>query len=312
MIIRCLKLIYGNLLLVTLRTTYRHKTIKLTCKRKHTAGLGNYLLSYYSTISFCEYMGFEYVHTPFAQIAHNYDQNPHYDRMWEELSGLKELIKDIPLSKEKGDAMLVRRSIFKPRYEETIVNSTTSCFEFWHLRPGVAKKFAAKARQTYKKSISDKSAQHCADNLNIGIHIRRGDVDAGNVRLFVDLEIYQNIIRQLHQSLNGINYRIHIFSQGINEDWDSLTDENTIFHLDEDVFSTFNLMAACDILIVSKSTFSICAGMLSNAIILYVPGEWTYLKHWIKVDGKTGEFSTKSLKSRLKNHGMLDLYRSEV
>jgi hypothetical protein len=122
---------------------------------------------------------------------------------------------------------------------------------------------------------------------NIAIHIRRGDVNPQKYPgRFISNQIYIDLIKKIDLS----NTLIHIFSEGKPEDFKDIIqlfpENKFIFHLNENIQLTFHSMVKADILILSKSSFSYCAGLLNeNTIIANLITSWWHkpLKHWKKI-----------------------------
>ena len=78
-------------------------------------------------------------------------------------------------------------------------------------------------------------------------------------------------------------FSIHIYSQGLTEDFGVLNDLNLTFHLDECTYTTFYNLTSADILIMAKSSFSYAAALFSRGIKIYQPFLHQPQKDWITV-----------------------------
>ena len=63
--------------------------------------------------------------------------------------------------------------------------------------------------------------------------------------------------------------QFHIYSQGKKENFKDLENTDVEFHLDEEVTNTFMGLVTADILLLSPSSFSYVAGLLSDGIVYY-------------------------------------------
>lgn len=110
------------------------------------------------------------------------------------------------------------------------------------------------------------------DFLNIAIHIRRGDVYTHFTQnnkcqaRWREIDYYQKIIDFLETKYN--NSCIHIFSEGKKELF-NLKLKNGVYHLNENDFKTFHMMASADILVTGMSSFSIVAAYVNKNITYY-------------------------------------------
>ena len=111
------------------------------------------------------------------------------------------------------------------------------------------------------------------DRLNIACHIRRGDILNINDKSeefknrWLGNEYFIKIIQKIKSVLTNRDIDIHLFSQGDIADFSDFKKlGNVLYHLDEDVHQTFHGMVISDILILSPSSFSYKAGMISKAI----------------------------------------------
>jgi hypothetical protein len=82
-------------------------------------------------------------------------------------------------------------------------------------------------------------------------------------------DIYVNTIQTLRDQYNG-NLTFHIYAQGYIDAFQCFSAaEDTIIHMNENIESIFISMVAADMLIVTNSSLSYTAALLSNGIIYY-------------------------------------------
>lgn len=125
--------------------------------------------------------------------------------------------------------------------------------------------------------------------INIAIHIRRSNAvdvhihDAG-IR-YSPNAYYLNAIRIIRTKY--INDRdkllFHIYSQGDLTDFDCYKSDDTVLHIDENLFDTFMGLVSANILVMSMSSFSYVSALLSDGEIYYKPFWHPPMKHWIVI-----------------------------
>jgi hypothetical protein len=129
-------------------------------------------------------------------------------------------------------------------------------------------------------------------NKNIVLHIRRGDVNASKYpsRWSSDQD-YINLLRKTIENIgkdendNIANYDIHILSEGEPELFKAITDvyPDIKLHLSIDIQETFHMIVIADVLIMSKSSFCYCAGLINkNKVVANNLVRWWHkpLKTW--------------------------------
>jgi len=148
------------------------------------------------------------------------------------------------------------------------------------------------------------------DGLHLACHIRRGDIltmgkDNQNFRSrWLDNQFFITIIKTIQALLPDRQIYTHIFSQGQAENFSEFQQlDAVVYHLDEDEFQTFHGMVMADILIVSPSSFSFNAGMISTGIKIARYPWWHEIPdndEWIRSDAN-GHFNPAALLKRFLN-----------
>jgi hypothetical protein len=240
------------------------------------AGIGHQIANYISGLHYARYMGLVFVHTPF------------YDVKWEKLLGFGEneiQIKDLkkikkrrlPIFEEKKtdlqkriiDSYKGENVIFIEEQDQYYKNSYT---EMAFLKQ---KFHNAKARKEDKLIYSK-------DNLNIAIHIRRGDIMIDSKvnpvyeKRFQDNSYYVNALNCIIDNIKTEkNICVYIYTQGNEEDFSEFKDfNNIIFCLDMNQYDSFLHLVYADILLTSKSGFSYMPALLSNGIKICLENFW--------------------------------------
>ena len=123
------------------------------------------------------------------------------------------------------------------------------------------------------------------DNIDITIHIRRGDVNLENQNTktrYTPNDYYIKIIRYLKKIYP--NYNITIFSEGSINDFYDLQNLNVTFKLNYDLKKTFHSLVRAIVLVTSISCLYFCAAVLNKNIIYIISNKQDRLKYWNMID----------------------------
>lgn len=129
----------------------------------------------------------------------------------------------------------------------------------------------------------NKKSPFSSDVINIAVHVRRPNkCDVRIEGTDTPDEYYLNCMELIKQKykLEGKECLFHIYSQGTEEAFVMYKKFDVKFHFQDDTFETFNGMVFADVLILSQSSYSYTAGLLSNGIIIYKPFWHPPRKHW--------------------------------
>ena len=137
--------------------------------------------------------------------------------------------------------------------------------------------------------VSDHGSANALPPAYAAIHIRRGDVtEDAHPRRFTPNDSYLPLLRSLvarHPDLPII-----IFSQGRPDDFEelihALKSSTVALCLDEDVRSSFHALVCAKVLVVARSSFSYCAGLLTRGTVYCdVIENWWHQPHpsWMRV-----------------------------
>jgi hypothetical protein len=258
------------------------KNVYITCSGRDD-GLGAQLHSYLSVLLVAEQYGLKYVHTPFSILDHNNGKEETYENFFG--------IGNNELNITELDQKDLKKEIIKHSYEiknnTNILYSTQSCHDYGNKYPDFYLKIRNKFKKNFFYKFKDDYLNYNDKNyLNIGLHIRRGDVSnqINKVR-FTNNDYYIKIvdeILELTKSLN-IKIKIHIYSQGSLKDFKEFERYNSFYHLDECLLKTFYNLIESDILVMSKSSLSYSAALLCENIVLYQPFWHNKLSTWNEV-----------------------------
>jgi hypothetical protein len=134
----------------------------------------------------------------------------------------------------------------------------------------------------YKNKVSP----FANDVVNVAVHVRRPNkCDVRIEGTDTPDEYYIRCIKAIDAKYKAENKQclFHIFSQGSEELFQEYKQFPVRFHLNEDVFDTFNHLVFADVLVLSKSSYSYVAALLSNGMIIYKPFWHPPRKHWLLI-----------------------------
>jgi hypothetical protein len=108
------------------------------------------------------------------------------------------------------------------------------------------------------------------------VHVRRNDINPTDFPdRFTSASVLSIQIRYVKDSLPHVE-NVVLHCSGPDQDLLDIESESLILDYSDDVFATFIKMAMAKTLVVAKSTFSICAGLLSQGAVFY-PAQGTEL-----------------------------------
>jgi hypothetical protein len=120
--------------------------------------------------------------------------------------------------------------------------------------------------------------------FNVAVHIRRENAHdngcAGN-RATTPNSYYAGVMQEIRETHSTKPLLFHVYSQGDQENFRELGASDVFFHLDEEIIDTFYGLVAADILVMSPSSFSYSAALLSDGIVYYKPFWHNRKSGWI-------------------------------
>lgn len=245
---------------------------KLFTIHEKTDGFGSQLQACLSLIAYCEYNNYEYIHTPFTRMQHNDKKITNFPMYMNNFVNIEHSYRSI------NDISEYEKSCLYKMKEGPFVHGSYHP-EFF---------YTSNLLETLRKIYFSKSkpdVDFSSTKKNIAVHIRRGDVNPTRWRSRWTSN--QEYIGLLH-TLDKTNSIIHIYSEGVELDFKDIKDafptEEFIFHLNEEITKTFHGLVIADVLILSKSSFSYCAGLINkNKVIGGFLKSWWHkpLKQWL-------------------------------
>ena len=214
-------------------------------------GFGAQYQAIMSGIVFCKFNNYNYIHTPFKKVGHN--QNSKL------------------LNNFIGIPILLNKNNIKIDIKEKYSRKVHRC-----IKP--SRYYTKEAIDIIKKYYYS-TPKPVIDDIDIAIHIRRGDVRKGT--RFTPNSYYNKIIKFLNSKYP--NYNIKIFSQGKLKNFSDIIGNNISFELNTDIQRTFHSLVSAKILVTAKSSFSYSAAILNSNEIFYINFWHQPLNHWKRV-----------------------------
>lgn len=201
-------------------------------------------------------MGHTFVYNPVTIMEHNYDNDPGFLEKIENLMNIKPYFMNIHDESVRNKNIEYWDMSAKYALDENVDAFTTDEFlerikiMFW----------ANKSRDVFK-----------TEKINVAIHIRRPnnhDKDVEEVRYTADM-FYINAMNRIRTEYAGKDLQFHIYSQGDITQFDMYKAEDVVFHIDQDLCSTFIELVASDVLVTAFSSLSYIAGYLTDGVVYY-------------------------------------------
>lgn len=212
-------------------------------------GFGAQYHAIMSGIAICEYKKYKYIHTPITTIDHGVN--------------VSEINNFIGLKEDKEAANITEK------YSAEVHFSPTPSIYY-------TDKFLRIIRSHYY------SVEKPNIDIDIAIHIRRGDVNIENhPSRYTINSSYVKYIDQLKKRYP--TYAIKVFSQGVLDDFNDLGLGPECFALNENITTTFHSLVRAKVLVMAKSSLSYSAALLNENTIYYQPFWHKKLKHWINL-----------------------------
>ena len=273
-----------------------------------------------STILFAHDAGLIYVHTPFqrprfekvAQInadmtraQHNTNGDLDWEAKWENFFNLgKDEISREQLMKAGVECVQVHKLTELPSSGDNVLYVVRHCHEYANYFPYRYRAISDRlAEKYYFSSKNELRCDYDRSRLNIAVHVRRGDVvqQGPTANRYTSNEFVASILRQVLDVVVSATLPVcvRLYSEGQVADFGQLGDMDVEFHLNECPFSTFNNLVSADILLMSKSTFSYAAALLSQGVKVFEPFDprgfiHRPLPHWL-VAGRDGAINQRHL-----------------
>lgn len=231
-----------------------------------TDGFGSQYQKILQTYIYCKYHNLDFFYCPIHKMEHNYDNDPNYILKIEEMINLKKNI-------QNGNANQCIQINFGENVLKWYDNNIDMCHKSEHLK-------------FIKKCFWENKTKNIFNNncINIAVHIRRNNIhDKGQAgeRITTTNEYYLKIMNHIRNKYNHKQLKFHIYSQGNLENFNILQKDDVVFHLNEDICKTFIELVSAEILVISPSSLSYSAALISEGEIYYKPFWHNKCSHWL-------------------------------
>lgn len=240
-------------------------------------GFGAQLQAIMTCIAYCKYHNYEYIHIPVDSIGHNYSND-------ETFAQDLEIFSNMGYQFRKFNSLNIFERLFvrKVQHIDGEIHYSTNPDRYF------TGKVRSILRENYYSSPKPNINFFSKDYLNIAIHIRRGDVDPSKKMRYDSNKQYVEIIDRLKLYYKNEKYRIFIFSEGPISDFEDIkkTNPDVTLKLNGDLKIAFHSLVIADVLVLSRSSFSYPAALLSrNTVYSNLLANWWHfpLKSWGRI-----------------------------
>lgn len=200
-------------------------------------------------------MGNTFVYNPLSSMEHNYDNDPAFLEKIENLMNIKPYFTNI------NDESLKNKQIeYWDMNAKYAIDANISAFVTDEFIERIKTMFwANKSRDVFKN-----------EKINIAVHIRRPNNHDNRIKGSDTPDLfYINAMNRIRTEYAGKDLQFHIYSQGDITQFDMYKAEDVVFHIDQDLCSSFIELVASDVLITSFSSLSYIAGYLTDGVVYY-------------------------------------------
>lgn len=274
--------------------------VRITCQGR-SDGAGMQALAYMSTINFAKAFGAIYVHCPLQVVDHAPADMREWADAWERQFNFGHGAQTL----DKSDVVIDYADYLSGK--RALCNKSVLRFQqCWWLNRRYPDSLNAVTRgfvDSFQREHASPSPSpsHEDARIVVAVHVRRGDVGAGvNARRFTPNSRIALRIARLQKVLAalGLEYQVDVYSQGEAGAFAQLTALGCRLHLDEDALWTMRRLADADVLMMSKSSFSYAAALVSRGVKIYEPTFNPPLSEWI-VANRSGGFDEAALAAKL-------------
>lgn len=279
------------------------KNIGITSMGK-SDGAGAQAMAKFSAMCFAQAYGMRYVHAPFTNLAHAEMPAGKWNQAWEELLCMGE--ESINLNMSTMRVVGIGDYLENPvLWNQEVVVSERHFHAFCELEPAHGVEVSKRLRAAF---LRGRPSQDSSYSLRIGVHVRRGDVCQSDVETRHRYTPNTHIISILEQVLKaaanaGKNPEIHVHSNGR---LDELTEFNRFsgvhYYAGSSAIDTFISLSASDILICTRSDFSMLAGIYCGGVVICDPRHRTPLPNWVQAKTDSSKLADKISCSLKKLH----------
>jgi hypothetical protein len=249
-------------------------------------GVGAQYQRIVSLLSIAKRHNLKYIHIP-IKIGHNYNNDPEWDKKWDNMFNIKKLSDNI-------DYSTIKNKIYKnsPNSLNELLENNHSTLTFYSNSFNIfdnnpdyyLSNIQTDLINAYDENNLNKKLIYDKTKTSIAIHIRvfnQNDDDINyndymnntGVRFYMTSDSYLHLIENLKEKYS--NSDIHIFSQEklFNIHYKKLREIKDIkIHFDDlDTFDTFHHLCKADVLLMGTSSFSILSAFYNKNTVIYIP-----------------------------------------
>jgi glycosyltransferase involved in cell wall biosynthesis len=262
-------------------------------------GAGSQAQAAMSALCFAEAFGLTYVHRPFTLVEHAEGPMHSWARQCE---GHFNLGAGAVTREERSDPVVpLDELLMAPeKWPATAIIAAPHYLHYCNQDPEAWERVLPLLRARFWEN---KPPRPRAD-FRIALHMRRGDVSAGDKKVARNFTPNAAFLRTLESITDAVSHyasgevRIELFSQGAPAIFRDFVRFGCELRLDEPTLTTHRELTEADVLIMSKGAFSYTAGVLGEGVTLYDPQKYRPLQNWI-VRAPDGSFDRAQFTERL-------------
>jgi hypothetical protein len=152
----------------------------------------------------------------------------------------------------------------------------------------------------FRRKYYRNSSPVCNRIISVAIHMRRGDVTPAHRQRFTPNAAVLETTRRVRALLekHGQEHAISLYSVGAPGDFAEFRENGVGLFLNIDAVWTMRQLIEADVLIMSKSSFSYVAALISDGLKLYEPFWHSPLTGWI-TRNRRGRFDQRAFETQL-------------
>jgi hypothetical protein len=232
-------------------------------------GFGSQYQKIIQTYIYCKINNLRFAYRPLKYIEHNYTNDKEYNNKLENVMNLKCSIINC------NDTMNIKTLNFMNTIMPYFESNIDICCESEHMK-FIKKCFWENKDRNYFNN----------DKINVAIHIRRENLhDKGKAgeRATTPNTYYLEIMNKIRKKYKDNEKKVlfHIYSQGVITKFIDLANSDVKFYLNYDICESFIGMVSAEILVISPSSLSYIAALISDGEVYYKKFWHNPRKNWI-------------------------------
>lgn len=268
--------------------------LSITSKGK-TDGAGAQALAKISAMCLAKAYGLTYVHTPFQKLAHAETDPQRWAESWEQLLNMGSghpLLQDIPHKVVELGDYVSNPSL----WQKNVILADRHFHPFCELAPH----YGSQVAKDLRPAFPDDGTSHCTKpQFAIGVHVRRGDVSAKDretkhryTKSSHTISVLQQVVQAARDAGHDPLIRLH--SNGSKEELSEFSAFPGIeYRVGQSAVEDFSSLAKSDILITTRSDFSVLAAYYCKGLVVCDPRHRTPLPEWIKCLGREADLAAE-------------------